>query len=114
MAKRAGVYQIIDPRTDKPFYVGMTANLDTRKHMHRQAKIYRTKSRIIALHKLGLLPIFRLLAMPNALYADMRRAELRMIAQLHNAGADLVNSPDDIAEALNANDMPYEDEEPQQ
>lgn len=85
-------YLIIDPRTDTPFYVGQTLNMEHRKSSHlRETNKYRAYKKMIASIQLdGLEPEFQIVDIQPT-HLDSLRSETEWVKKLANQGIRVLN-----------------------
>jgi len=84
------LYTITDPRTGKPFYVGITKKEKERKRSHIASKCKSTAATITEIRKDGQEPVFAMLG-EFKLRQEAITAETALCRALHSAGIPLQN-----------------------
>lgn len=89
MANRSYIYTIIDPRTDKAFYVGQTADIKGRMIQHATTKASVTNPLIQEIKEAGLKPKF--VIVEECDYGTAYHREKFWINKMRSEGCVLLN-----------------------
>ena len=84
------LYTITDPRTGKPFYVGISGKMMNRERAHNSLDCVSTRQIIREIHENGLWPIFDYVASFSERWRAIR-AETALMRKLHSDGFVLRN-----------------------